>query len=55
MEDQIKTNLLWNSLIFHLYRDKLIINIEEQSLSVLNLINQSKDFFNLIKDPTTSQ
>ncbi len=29
--------------------------IEEQSLSVLNLINQSKEFFNLIKDPTISQ
>ena len=29
--------------------------IEEQSLSILNLINQSKDFFNLVKDPTTSQ
>ena len=29
--------------------------VEEQSLSVLNLINQSKDFFDLIKNPTTSQ
>ena len=33
----------------------LLTRIEEQSLSVLNLINQSKDFFNLIKDPTTNQ
>ena len=33
----------------------LLSQIEEQSLSVLNLVNQSKDFFNLIKDPTTSQ
>ena len=35
--------------------NNLLGQIEEQSLSVLNLINQSKDFFNLIKDPTTSQ
>ena len=35
--------------------NNLLSQIEEQSLSVLNLINQSKDFFNLIKDPTTSQ
>jgi len=33
----------------------LLSQVEEQSLSVLKLINQSKDFFNLIKDPTTSQ
>ena len=26
--------------------------VEEQSLSILNLISSSKDFFNLIKDPT---
>ena len=32
----------------------LLGQIEEQSLSVLNLIDQSKDFFHLIKDPTTS-
>ena len=24
VEDELKTKLLWNSLIFHLYRDKLI-------------------------------
>ena len=35
--------------------NNLLSQIEEQSLSVVNLINQSKDFFNLIKDPTTSQ
>jgi peptidyl-prolyl cis-trans isomerase SurA len=29
IENQIKTELLWNSLIFHLYKDKLIINVEE--------------------------
>ena len=32
----------------------LLGQIEEQSLSVLNLIDKSKDFFHLIKDPTTS-
>ena len=31
----------------------LLGQIEEQSLSVINLIDQSKDFFHLIKDPTT--
>ena len=35
--------------------NNLLSQVEKQSLSVLNLINQSKDFFNLIKDPTTSQ
>ena len=34
--------------------NNLLGQIEEQSLSVLNLIDQSKDFFHLIKDPTTS-
>ena len=34
--------------------NNLLKQIEEQSLSVLNLIDQSKDFFYLIKDPTTS-
>ena len=29
--------------------------IEDQSLSILNLLEQSQDFSNLIKDPTTSQ
>ena len=33
----------------------LISQIENQSLSFLNLIEQSEDFSNLIKDPTTSQ
>jgi len=35
--------------------NNLLKEIEEQSLSMLNLINQSRDFFNLIKDPTISQ
>ena len=42
--------------LFELSEEKNILNqIEEQSLSILNLINQSRDFFNLIKDPTISQ
>ncbi len=35
--------------------NKQLSQIEEQSLSILNLIDQSKDFYYLIKDPTTSQ
>jgi len=42
--------------LFELSEEKNILNqIEEQSLSILNLINQSKDFINLIKDPTINQ
>ena len=33
----------------------LLSSIEEQAFSILNLINQSDDFCNLIKDPTISQ
>ena len=33
----------------------LISQIEDQSLSFLNLIEQSEDFSNIIKDPTTSR
>ena len=33
----------------------LLEKIEEQSLSILDLISSSKDFSNLIKDPTSSQ
>ena len=29
VEDQIKTELLWNSLIFHLYKNRISINIDE--------------------------
>ena len=42
--------------LFELSKENnLLSQIEEQSLSVLNLINQSKDFLNLVKDPTVSQ
>ena len=33
----------------------LLSQIEDQSLSILNLIEKSEDFSNLIKDPTTGQ
>jgi len=33
----------------------LLSQIEDQSSSILNLIEKSEDFSNLIKDPTTSQ
>ena len=35
--------------------NNLLSQIEDQSSSVLNLIDQSKDFSNLIKDPTINQ
>ena len=35
--------------------NNLLSQIEDQSSSILNLIDQSEDFFNFIKDPTTSQ
>ena len=35
--------------------NNLLSQIEDQSSSILNLIDQSEDFSNLIKDPTTSQ
>ena len=34
--------------------NNLLSQIEDQSLSMLNLINQSDDFCNLIKDPTVN-
>ena len=35
--------------------NSLLKQVEDQSLSILDLISSSKDFFNLIKDPTSSQ
>ena len=35
--------------------NKVLTQVENQSSSVLNLISSSKDFSNLIKDPTNSQ
>ena len=42
--------------LFELSKENnLLGQIEDQSSSILNLIDQSEDFSNLIKDPTTSQ
>ena len=42
--------------LFELSKENnLLSQIEDQSLLVLNLINQSKDFSNFVKDPTISQ
>jgi len=35
--------------------NKVLSQVEDQSLSILNLISSSKDFSNLIKDPTNSE
>jgi len=35
--------------------NNVLVQVEGQSLSILNLISSSKDFSNLIKDPTTNQ
>ena len=35
--------------------NNLLTQIEDQSWSIINLIDQNKDFYNLIKNPTTSQ
>ena len=42
--------------LFELSEENSLLNqIEDQASSILNLINQSKDFSNLIKDPTINQ
>ena len=42
--------------LFELSEESNLLNqIEDQALSMLNLINQSGDFSNLIKDPTINQ
>ena len=35
--------------------NNVLSQVEDQSLSLLNLISSSKDFLNLIKDPTNSK
>ena len=42
IENQIKVELLWNSLIFHLYKDRLSINVEEIE-EQLKLIQNKKE------------
>ena len=42
--------------LFELSEENNLLNqIEDQALSLINLINQSDDFLNLIKDPTINQ
>ena len=42
--------------LYELASDSNVLeSIESQSFSILNLISSSKDFSNLIKDPTNSQ
>ena len=42
--------------LFELAKESnLLIEIEDQALSLLNLINQSDDFCNFVKDPTINQ
>ena len=42
LENQIKTELLWNSLIFQLYKDRLSINVDEIE-EQLKLIQNKKE------------
>ena len=35
--------------------NNILSQVEDQSTSILNLISSSKDFSNLIKDPTNNQ
>jgi len=42
IEDQVKVELLWNSLIFQIYKDRLSINVEEID-DQLKLIQNQKD------------
>ena len=46
IEDQIKTQLLWNSLIFNLYKDRLTINLEEieEQLTILQEKKQPNEY-----------
>ena len=43
IENQIKTELLWNSLIFHLYKNRVTINLEEID-EQLKLSQNKKEF-----------
>ena len=46
IEDQIKTELLWNSLIFHLYKNRLTINAEEieEQLKIIQAKEELKEY-----------
>ena len=43
IKDQVKTELLWNSLIFYLYGDRLSINLDEIEEQLK--LNQNKKEF----------
>ena len=40
--DQIETELLWNSLIFEIYKDRLVINLEEIDEQLKSIQNQKE-------------
>tara|TARA_B100000029_G_scaffold491029_1_gene550713 strand:- start:94 stop:1035 length:942 start_codon:yes stop_codon:yes gene_type:complete len=42
IEEQIKVELLWNSLIFQLYKDRLSINVEEIEEQLKNIQNKKE-------------
>ena len=44
LEDQMKVELLWNSLIFQIYRDKISVNLDEIDKQLK--LNQNKKEFN---------
>ena len=46
IEDQVITELLWNSLIFHIYKDRLTINVEEieEQLKLISNKKKTEDF-----------
>ena len=44
LEDQIKTELLWNSLIFQIYRNKISVDLNEIDEQLK--LNQNKKEFN---------
>ena len=52
----ITTAERYSLALFELSDERNVLSrIESQSLSLVNLINQNADFFNLIKDPTANQ
>ena len=42
IEDQIKVELMWNSLIFQLYKDRISINVEEIEEQLKNIQNKKE-------------
>ena len=48
--DQIQTELLWNSLIFELYKDRLVISLDEISEQLKSIQNKKEIEENLISE-----